>query len=481
MADGADPRDGDLVADVRAGNAASFAPLFERWFGPVLGAAQDLVGERAEAARVATDTFQSVWLHLDELADPDDFGAWVLLTSRTFARQRQAERDPSVAAPSGPLFDNEDELRRAVAKVLVRRQVPALRTTAEVPDPVPAAVGAASASPPVRFEPPAVEPAGSEPARFEAAAAEAAPELASDRVHRYHWGPAEPSLGLADRLRSFRLSPGTLVALAIVLVGSVIWLMSRDETSQIDGGRPAPLFAPAAPTTIDGAAARADSAGGAPVGGSGVASASVPPDPASPAPTGAAAAPDGSRKVKVATVVPRATTPAKRATAAPSAPATTATTVSVVPRTDSQPSTTPTVPPSSATTATTARTTTTAGSTGATTARTTTTTRPASTTTASTARTTTTAGSTTASTARTTTTRATTVSTTATSQPATTRATTTTASTTATSASTTASTRATTTTIRATTASTAATSQPATTAATAGTSAPALVAVPLAG
>lgn len=374
MADGADRKDADLVVDVRAGSAESFAALYDRWFGPVLGAAQDIVGERAEAARVATDTFQSVWLHLDELADPDGFGAWVLLTSRTFARQRQAERDPSAVAPSGPLFDNEDELRRAVAKVLCRRQVPALGEKVRV------GAGAGRADP---------EPsAGSGPGPGSDPVAEV-PEMAFDRLHRYHWAVTDPAPGVADRIRTFRLSPGTLVALAIVLLGSVIWLISRDDTSQIDGGRPAPLFSPASPTTIDGAAARAGNGGAAAPGAEATPPGSVTPDPATPAPTDAVA-PAESRKVKVATVLPRAvaTTPSRRGTTAAPATAVPITTVPITtvpgtPPTDRPPSTTTTVAPSSsATTASTARTTTTAGSTStSTTARTTTTGRGGSTTT----------------------------------------------------------------------------------------------------
>ncbi len=434
MADGADRKDADLVVDVRAGNAESFAALYDRWFSSVLGAAQDIVGERAEAARVATDTFQSVWLHLDELADPNGFGAWVLLTSRTFARQRQAERDPSAVAPSGPLFDNEDELRRAVAKVLCRRQVPALGEKVQVG----AAAGPADPEP---MAGPEIDPMAE------------VPEMAFDRLHRYHWAVTDPAPGVADRIRTFRLSPGTVVALAIVLLGSVIWLVSRDDTSEIDGGRPAPLFSPASPTTIDGAAARAGNGGAAapeatPPG-------SVAPDPASPAPTDAVA-PAESRKVKVATVLPRAvaTTPSRRGTTAVPITAAPITTVPGTPQTDRPPSTTTTVAPSSSTTtASTARTTTTAGSTStSTTARTTTTARGGSTSTSG--ATTTTGGGSTTTTGRgpTTTSGVTT----------TTRggSTTTTASVTTTRATTTPTTRATTTTTDAVT-----TSRPATTSA----------------
>ncbi len=385
MADGADRKDADLVVDVRAGSAESFAALFDRWFGPVLGAAQDIVGTQTEAARVATDTFQSVWLHLDELADPDGFGAWVLLTSRTFARQRQAERDPSAMAPSGPLFDNEDELRRAVAKVLCRRQVPALGEMVRVG----AGMGGADPEPTFGAGPdPIVE----------------APDMAPDRLHRYHWAVTEPAPGVADRIRTFRLSPGTVVALAIVLLGSVIWLISRDDTSEIDGGRPAPLFSPASPTTIDGAAARAGN-GAAVAGGEATPPGSVAPDPATPAPTDAVA-PAESRKVKVATVLPRAvaTTPSRRGTTVAPASAVPITVVPITtvpgtPPTDRPPSTTTTVAPSSATTASTARTTTTAGSTStSTTARTTTTARGGSTTTSGS--TTTTGGGSTTTTGR---------------------------------------------------------------------------------
>lgn len=401
MADGADRKDADLVVDVRAGSAESFAALFDRWFGPVLGAAQDIVGERAEAARVATDTFQSVWLHLDELADPDGFGAWVLLTSRTFARQRQAERDPSAVTPSGPLFDNEDELRRAVAKVLCRRQVPALGEKIRVS----VGVGGAEPEPMAGTEPdPVVEP----------------PEMASDRLHRYHWAVADPAPGVAERIRTFRLSPGTVVALAIVLLGSVIWLISRDDTSEIDGGRPAPLFSPASPTTIDGAAARAGNGAAVP-GTEATPPGSVAPDPAAPASTDAVA-PAESRKVKVATVLPRAvaTTPSRRGTTVAPATAVPVTTVPGASPTERPPSTTTTVAPSSsATTASTARTTTTARGGSTTTSGATTTTGGGSTTTSGATTTTqggsttTRAGSTTTTANVTTTTRATPTSTSA--------------------------------------------------------------------
>ncbi len=407
MADAADRNDADLVIDVRAGNAGSFAYLFDRWFGPVLGAAQDVLGERAEAARVATDTFQSVWLHLDELADPAEFGSWILLTSRTFARRRQAERDPSAVPPSGPLFDNEDELRRAVGKILVRRQVPAVGQSAPAARPSAVSSPAPGAGPSPAL-PPAIEPV----------LVVAGPDQALDRQHRYHWASMDTSPGLADRFRSFRPSPGTLVAMAIMLLGSVIWLMSRDGTSQIDGGQPAPGFSPWVPTTIDGAAARSNSGSDVAVGGSGVATSSLPPDPATPA-TAATAVPDGSRKVKVTAVVPRsaATTPTKRRTTAAAAPKpvaviTTATTAPIVPRSDDQATTTESTASSSSgssTPSTTRPTATTArGSTTATTGRTTTsaevtTSRGGPTTTAKAGVTTTTRDSATTTTGRTTT------------------------------------------------------------------------------
>jgi len=374
MAQAADRNDADLVADVRAGNAASFGLLFDRWFGPVLAAAEDMLGDQTEAARVATDTFQSVWLHLDELADPDGFGAWVLLTSRTFARQRRDGRDPSADGHAGPVFANSDELRRAVAKVLVRRQVPALG------QPVPAA--AAGPARDHEGDPDTVVPvdAGQPPELAVAG-------TATDRLHRYHWAPAEPASGMAERILSFRPSVGTVVAVAIMLLGSVIWLISRDDSSEIDGSRPAPLFSPAGPTTIDGAAARSGNGAAAP-GGVGVAPGSLPPDPASPAPTAIPdeeAAPAGGRTVKVATVVPRsvATTPARRGTtvSAPGRPTPVATvstvpTTSGTPRTEDQPSTTATTaaPSSVTSTVSTARTTT--EPTTVTTGRTTTTAEP---------------------------------------------------------------------------------------------------------
>ncbi len=85
--------DAELVEGVRRGEDFAFGRLFERWFGRVLGEAQDVVGDPQAAAEVATDTFHALWFHLDRLEDAEAFGAWAVETSRTFARQRQAERD----------------------------------------------------------------------------------------------------------------------------------------------------------------------------------------------------------------------------------------------------------------------------------------------------------------------------------------------------------------------------------------------------
>ena len=421
MADGADRKDADLVVDVRSGEIDSFALLFERWFVPALTAAEDILTARADAARVAADTFQAVWLHLDDLADPEGFGAWVLLTSRTFARQYLVERVPGAITPSEPLFQDVDQLRRAVAKVLVRRQVPALCGAPAPSGPV-YELAVASSSGPVaasggtadRLPSPPPDPALSTPAPA-MVPADVGIDLAPVRVHRYAWSGGESTLSLGERIRSVRLSPGTLFAVAIVLVGSLIWLVSRGDASGAEVERRVPAFAPAGPqASVDGAAARSNAVtpGVAPGGGIGPA-ASVTPEPATTGPTTTLPATSG-RKVKtvavlprsgvtttsggrartpvpvtVTTIVPRAVaSPTEAAAATTQAPATDRTTRSTV----------------ATTTSTTARTTTTAGdSTTSTTARTTTSTTGRTTTTADGTTTSTTARTTTSTTGRTTT------------------------------------------------------------------------------
>lgn len=149
--------DAELVDGIRRGEDFAFGRLFERWFGRVLGEAQDILGDPQGAAEVATDTFHALWYHLDRLDDPDGFGAWAVETSRTFARERLASPQNREEAAPVPMLATAPDAAAAVAVALVARGLP---SAAGLGDALHAASGAIGSP----FGPSAAGSVGSTPA-----------------------------------------------------------------------------------------------------------------------------------------------------------------------------------------------------------------------------------------------------------------------------------------------------------------------------
>lgn len=148
--------DAELVDGVRRGEDFAFGRLFERWFGRVLGVAQDILGDPQAAAEVATDTFHALWYHLDRLEDPEGFGAWAVETSRTFAQERLGTPADREEATPLPILAAAPDAAAAVAIALVARGLP---SAAGLGQALPSAAGAIGSP----FGPAAAGFAGSAP------------------------------------------------------------------------------------------------------------------------------------------------------------------------------------------------------------------------------------------------------------------------------------------------------------------------------
>jgi RNA polymerase sigma factor (sigma-70 family) len=77
--------DAELVERVQRGDAAAFAPLFERWYDRVHGVARGVVHRSDLAADVAQDAFVTAWQQIDRLDDVNAFGGWLLRITRNRA------------------------------------------------------------------------------------------------------------------------------------------------------------------------------------------------------------------------------------------------------------------------------------------------------------------------------------------------------------------------------------------------------------
>src|SRR3954449_7737519 len=145
--------DRSLVARARAGDAAAFAALLERYRAALARACPD--------RDLAQDAALVAWLQLDRLRDDDRFGAWLAGIGRMLClreRRRRAARRETLTAtgalPDAPL----DELDGPPARVLAGERAGELATAiAGLPGGQRGAVGALPPPPP---PPTAALPAG---------------------------------------------------------------------------------------------------------------------------------------------------------------------------------------------------------------------------------------------------------------------------------------------------------------------------------
>ena len=76
------PTDAELVRDARAGRAAAFEELTRRHFPMVFAIAYARLAVREAAEDLAQEVFLRAYLHLDALADPARFAAWLSRIAR---------------------------------------------------------------------------------------------------------------------------------------------------------------------------------------------------------------------------------------------------------------------------------------------------------------------------------------------------------------------------------------------------------------
>lgn len=83
--------DGELVERVLAGETERFRTLVQRYQDAVYGVALSRTGSFADAEDVAQDAFLSAFESLDELDNPESFGAWLYRIAANRAKQRVRE------------------------------------------------------------------------------------------------------------------------------------------------------------------------------------------------------------------------------------------------------------------------------------------------------------------------------------------------------------------------------------------------------
>ncbi|HEY6865784.1 MAG TPA: RNA polymerase sigma factor [Candidatus Eisenbacteria bacterium] len=116
---GAGPDDGTLVARARAGDAAAFRVLVERYRDRLHGLALRIVRSPADAEEVAQDAFVRAWLALPRFRGESSFSTWIYRIAVRCAfdraqalRQRRA-REAVLEAAGEPAAPGDDPSRAA--------------------------------------------------------------------------------------------------------------------------------------------------------------------------------------------------------------------------------------------------------------------------------------------------------------------------------------------------------------------------------
>lgn len=92
-----DAEDGRCLARMRAGDEGAFDQLFRRYYGPLVGLAESLVQNRAQAEEVVQDVMLELWRRRETLQITDTVRAYLFRSSRNRAlnelrRARVAKR-----------------------------------------------------------------------------------------------------------------------------------------------------------------------------------------------------------------------------------------------------------------------------------------------------------------------------------------------------------------------------------------------------
>jgi len=117
-----------LVQAAMAGDKAAYGRLYDRYAPLVRAVCYDRTGNLADAQDLAQDVFLRAYQRLEQIRDPERFGAWIVQAARyrcsewrrgkSRQRRRDAERAkvaPAMTSPSDPI--ESDELRAKIARL----------------------------------------------------------------------------------------------------------------------------------------------------------------------------------------------------------------------------------------------------------------------------------------------------------------------------------------------------------------------------
>lgn len=122
--------DRKLVEVCRRGSHEAYAELVNLHAGRVYAVCLGILGSAADAEDLTQEALVQGYLKINELRDPDRFGAWIAATAANLSRnllQRQAnreqllERGEDVAAAAHESFP---DLERALAKLPEKHRIP---------------------------------------------------------------------------------------------------------------------------------------------------------------------------------------------------------------------------------------------------------------------------------------------------------------------------------------------------------------------
>lgn len=88
----------ELVIAARTGDRDAFGELFERFERSVFAIALRRLGDYGEAQELCQNVFVQALLKLDQLREPECFGAWIRSIAHRMAINRAVQRSPDLAA-----------------------------------------------------------------------------------------------------------------------------------------------------------------------------------------------------------------------------------------------------------------------------------------------------------------------------------------------------------------------------------------------
>ncbi len=135
-----DPAPGDLVVQLRAGNAAAFRTLMQAHNRRLYRLARSVLRDATEAEDAVQDAYVSAFTHLDQLRDASTLGTWLgrIVLNEAFRRLRprpamtefddatgplevpSAQIIPFPGAPQTPTTPEEDAARTEMRRLLER-------------------------------------------------------------------------------------------------------------------------------------------------------------------------------------------------------------------------------------------------------------------------------------------------------------------------------------------------------------------------